>query len=991
LNCFPGGLESLKLFFFLKQYLMKRLLLLFFFCWCAVICCFAQGQVHPNRISPLPVAQINGEELKIDLGGSWQFNPKPEKDFYGNTVLPSNWQAIEVPGEWAMQGFTVEKNEWAGYLRQFQIPQSWIGKRIKLRCDGVYSEAEIFINGKSIASHLGGFTPFETDISKFVQPGQQSIIAVKVKNESIADSLASGSQYAVHPLGGITRKIALIALPTINFSELQVVTKFDSLYKNVILTASIGLRNEGNKSGNIRLLFELFKPRSTEKIFSKETAVEKISAATSITKSLDFLIDNPLKWDPEHPNLYLIKVKLLEGDAVLETSERTVGFRQIEVRGNRVLVNNQPVKLRGVCRHETSPLHGRSLRGNQWAEDIKIFREGNVNYIRTSHYPPPEEFINACDSLGMFVEVEAPFCWAERTNVPEQLFQPALVQQTLDMVNFFRSNPSVLIWSVGNESLKYKEYFKKTAQLVKELDPSRPRIFSQYTPDGDDGDLEIGNHHYPGPTGPEKYANSKRPIVFDEYCHLNTYNRSELVTDPGVRDAWGIGFSAMWEKMQATPSILGGALWAGIDDAFFLPDGRTVGYGSWGPIDGWRRQKPEYWHIKKAYSPVKIRVMGNWNNGVFNLIIENRLLFSNLNECAIRWKTGNDSGIISANAKPGITDTIGLKIARPPAPTDVLQIAVYDPRSVWIDEYVFQNLVPEVVLSNSTSIKKAQGWKYRKKDNMLTVQAGAFEIRLNSSDGAIVNISRKGKQILSNDARLMVLPLNSIVTNMQMTGDAEQFKPYTDNCHNRTIRKVQLDLGKKEFSVVVLDEYDEAKGKTIYRFRSDGNIKVSYRYQVKKEINPRQWGMVFTLPSSFTQLKWKRQGVWNYYPNDHIGRLQGTANAVTETRLSEVAGPSWKPTQPWFNDRNRLGSNDFRSTKMNIENASLSDNGSSAKILSNAEQHIRSWLDGNTVKMLVAKYSNIGGEPFFREHAQKMEKPLKPGDIIEDEIKIIIE
>ncbi|NNU34831.1 hypothetical protein HK413_13600 [Mucilaginibacter sp. S1162] len=139
--------------------------------------------------------------------------------------------------------------------------------------------------------------------------------------------------------------------------------------------------------------------------------------------------------------------------------------------------------------------------------------------------------------LGMFPEVEAPFCWAERGLVPPEYYQQVLVNQTLDMVEFFKSHASVLIWSMGNESKKFAEYFKHTADLVKLADPSRPRNFSQYEPMGDNGELEIGNHHYPGPEGPEKYKNAARPIIFDEYCHLNAYNRYELVTDPGLRDA----------------------------------------------------------------------------------------------------------------------------------------------------------------------------------------------------------------------------------------------------------------------------------------------------------------------------------------------------------------------------------------------------------------------------------------------------------------------
>lgn len=173
------------------------------------------------------------------------------------------------------------------------------------------------------------------------------------------------------------------------------------------------------------------------------------------------------------------------------------------------------------------------------------------------------------------------------------------------MVNLNRSHPSILMWSMGNESLKFKEYFKQASETVKQLDPSRPRIFSQWGPDADEGTLEITNHHYPGPEGPDKYRHYKRPVTFDEFCHLNAYNRLELAADPGLRNMWGKLLDAMWNDMYHSQGVLGGAIWVRIDDTFFLPGEKAVGYGTWGTIDGWRREKPEYWGMKRHIVPLK--------------------------------------------------------------------------------------------------------------------------------------------------------------------------------------------------------------------------------------------------------------------------------------------------------------------------------------------------------------------------------------------------
>lgn len=947
----------------------------------------ASDSLFINRISTVPVGKDG--QLIYNLGGEWLFNPTPANDFEKQTTWDASWKKIEVPGEWVMQGVKVAKNHWAGYVRSFSIPVDWHNKLIKLRCDGVYSQCEIFINGEKVAVHLGGFTPFEMDITKLLEAWQDAVIAIKVKNESVADSLASGSSYAAHPLGGITRKIQLIALPEVNIGQLQVLTSFDKNYENATLTAQMSIRNESLADCEITLLFELFSPVNKEKIFSQEMPLkENISRGARLDKKFDFTISNPLKWDSEHPHLYLLRTTLIRNGKAEEVVEKNIGFRQIEVRGNRVFVNNMPIKLRGVCRHEVMPLRGRSLTGSQWEEDVKILRDGNVNYIRTSHYPPAEEFVDACDRLGMFLEVEAPFCWADGTPVSQEQYIPALQTQTLDMVDFFRSHPSVLIWSVGNESMKYKEYFSKTAALVKQLDPSRPRNFSQGGPDGDNNELEIGNLHYPGPGGPEKYINVKRPMVFDEYCHLNAYNRFELVTDPGIRDAWGIGMAAMWEKMYATSAILGGALWAGIDDTFILPDSTAVGYGTWGVIDGWRRTKPEYWHMKKAYSPVRILQKGNWKNNGVEFIIENRHLFTDMKECRIVWKLGKQAGTINPAIAPGQKAVVTLTCKHPLA-TETLKLMVYDARNILVDEYSFKNIVPQII-SNRGNEKAANIslWKYEKKNDQIIGLTKNISIHINTITGKNLQIWQNKKEIWSGFAQLMVLPLNSEGNGIQMSEQKQPLSPFTATAQNRIIKKIETNTSTKVFTITIWDEYDEAKGYTMYHFNPDRTVQINYRYQMKQEINPRQWGLVFTLPVDFNTLSWKREGQWNDYPADHIGRLSGTAKAINSNPVSGTAGPFSQPDTAWLLDRNDLGSNDFRSTKMNIYEVALSDNVNTLKVTSNGEQHTRSWIDGDKIRLLIAGYSNMGAEGFFRSHAELMDKPLKKDDVIEDKIKI---
>lgn len=944
-----------------------------------------------KRLSPVPSATNNSADVKLDLNGSWFFNPAPQTGFENQTNINTSWKKIEVPGEWVMQGFNVEKNHWAGYARTFMVPANWNDKRVKLRCDGVYSESYVYINGKKVGYHLGGFTPFEFDITDFVKPNSSSIITVKVRNESIADSLASGSQYAVHPLGGISRKIYLMAVPDVNVSTFHVVTTFDTAYQNATLKTEVQLANDGKPNiKNFSLLFELLSPKTNEVVLSKKIDLNNdIAADNTLNKTFEFPITQPKKWDPEHPNLYTYKLTLNANNSS-ETVERKIGFKQVEIRGTKEYVNGMPIKLRGACRHETDPLRGRSLMGNEWVNDVLLFREENVNYIRTSHYPPPEEFIHACDSLGMFVEVEAPFCWADGTNVPDSLYKAAILDQTLDMINFFRSDVAVLDWSIANESqAAYNRYFHKSAALVKQVDPTRPRVYNQYGGEMDNHELELVNFHYPGPA-PSKFYHNDRPIVFNEYSHLNAYNRLELVTDPGLRDAWGIGFKNMWEGMYAAPDIVGGCIWAGIDDSFILPDGRVVGYGTWGPLDDWRRKKPEYWHVKKTYSPVKIELAGNYKNDSVQLVIENRMLFSNLNEANIKWHAGKFNGVFSPSIEERKKDTVAININGKLSSSDTLFMDVYDPRNVLIDQYAFEVVpkVEETVKQQKTGISI---FKYSQSENTIVAQNAGLKITVDKQTGNIEVIKSHFQKPMFQMGALMLLPLNPEGRGTQMTGEPQVFSPFTNTGTHRIVKKVEYNESPSAFTITVHDNYDEAWGYTTYEFSGGNNISIHYHYTVNKDINPRQWGIVVSLANDFNSISWKRKGIWNYYPHDHIGRLVGTAKAFSTAPISGPAGAVQKPTWPWSQDRNELGTNDFRSTKMNIFEGSLQNGRSSLQIISNGSQSMRAWKEDKQTKVLLAGYSNLGAERFFRGHAEKFDKPLKQGDVIEDTVDLTIE
>lgn len=946
----------------------------------------AAAETSVPRLSPLPESM---KEQKLSLNGEWFFHPSPESGFE-RTEDTKNWNRIRVPGEWVMQGFEVKKGETAGYLRTFTLPSSWEGQRIKLRCNAVYSDCKVFVNGKQAGSHLGGFTAFELDVTDLVTHGSTNRIALAVASESIADATSNGSFYAVHPLGGITRDIYLFALPEVNFSQFHVSTSFDDSYTDATVKAEITVANESaHPTDGLSVDFTLQDAQGkTVPLSASSFPVPAIADGQTGNVEASIPVPAPIKWDSEHPYLYTLTCRLKNRQETLSTTVRRVGFRQIEVRGNQVFVNNHPIKLRGVCRHEVMPLRGRSLENGIWRKDVELFRRGNVNYIRTSHYPPDEALLEACDELGMFVEVEAPFCWAHQADVPADKHYEVLVKQHLEMVNLNRSHPSVLMWSMGNESLKFKEYFQQAAEAVKQIDPTRPRIFSQWGPDADEGTLEITNHHYPGPEGPDKYRNHKRPVTFDEFCHLNAYNRLELAADPGLRNMWGTLLDAMWNNMYHSKGVLGGAIWVGIDDTFFLPGGKAVGYGTWGTIDGWRREKPEYWGMKKAYSPVKVALKGNMDaDGKVRLHIENRHLFSNLSECLITWETGGQKGTVHTDMAPQSEGEVEIILPETLRQARTLNLTVTGVRGFEIDRYSF-HILPET--GEGTAGKRPSGklsWKESAEE--FNIQAGKCRFAVNKRNG-LLSATRQGKTLLSQAPSLMVLPLNGEGEGIQMTGKDQTFTPFNPVCQNWVARSVQCIPGKEAIEVKVQGSYKEAEGTFRYRFHPDGQVTVDYRFTLLQDVSPRQTGLVFSIPSSYTHLAWKRKGYWNVYPENHIGALEGEAEAFNGTLpLSGLAGPSEEPSTAWSFDQTANGSNIFRSTKENIYSAELSnDEKERLSVRSDGTQHFRVWKDGNLMRFLVADYNNAGSDTFLVSHAQKGYRPLRKGDAIQGTVRL---
>ena len=528
------------------------------------------------RLSPRPLAVAGVAAPTLELNGVWDFCA-------ATACAAADWRSIVVPGEYTLQGVRVPAGAPVTYHTTFTTPADWAGLRVKLRAEGIYSNCAVLVNGAEVGGHLGGFTPFELDLTAALlpaTPGAANNLTIVVTGASLADTLASATQYATHDLGGITRRIALVALPPLSLADVHAVTRFqgDGTYARATLQLNISLANDGAAATAAPAVVAAQLSFAGARVAAGNVTLPAGLAGGGAVAflSLELDVEAPALWDPEHPRLHDLQLTL-SGDGggggggaqPAETVAMRIGFREVRIVDvNRVAINGRFIKARGTTRHEAHPLAGRSLwalepAGKQWERDILLLRDANINYIRTSHYPPAAELMAAADELGMLIELEMPFCWAS-SNAGEAAFNYTVQAQREAMVAN-RNFASVIFWSLGNESPWNVNFNRSLGEYLREIDSTRPFMF-----DGGEEQpvppLDILSVHYPSFDGPAQYANGSQPTLFGEYAHLNCYNRREIVTDPGVRDIWALGIEHMWELIWASPGVLGACYWAGIDE-----------------------------------------------------------------------------------------------------------------------------------------------------------------------------------------------------------------------------------------------------------------------------------------------------------------------------------------------------------------------------------------------------------------------------------------
>lgn len=554
---------------------------------------FEKNQTAPHaRIIPYSIKEtaLTLDPAKspfyLSLDGTWKFllaeHPREvPAGFWQPQFDTRTWHNIKVPSNWEMEGFghpkfrniamTIETkppfipdyhNPTGCYKRTFNLPNSWKGRQVMLRFEGVKSASIVWINGQEVGYNQGGFEPAEYNITPYLKPGRNDI-SVQVMRYSDGAFIENQDMWR---LSGIFRSVALIAKPKVHIHDYFVFTEFDNQYRDAIFNLELDVQNlSGQQTGKFRTEIELI-DKNGKQVWEKPLLQETGEIDINKTEKLKFSVPvtNPLQWSAEKPNLYTLLITLKEPTGkVSEIFAKRMGFRQTVIKDGAIWVNGQMVKFNGVNSHMHHPDHGQAVPIETLREDLLIMKRFNINLVRTSHYPPSPEYLDLADELGMYIVCEAGTeCHDNEylSELPE--WEAMFVDRGVKMVHRDRNHPSVVFWSAGNEAGEGQN-LKTLMETCRKIDVSRPYYMYGGNQDSIPFEDIIGPRYW-RPLELKNLAENKvygaddnRPSFQDEYL---------AATGNGLG-----GLDEYWDLIWKYPRLTGGAIWDWISPGVTTP------------------------------------------------------------------------------------------------------------------------------------------------------------------------------------------------------------------------------------------------------------------------------------------------------------------------------------------------------------------------------------------------------------------------------------
>jgi len=868
------------------------------------------------------------------LNGPWKFNcvRKPDdrpKDFYKPDFDVSKWAEIPVPSNWEMHGYdhaiylniryphptnppyiAHDYNPVGSYRREFTIPESWAGRQTFLHFDGVQSAFYVWINGQMVGYSEDSMTPAEFNVTPYLQKGKNTI-AVEVYRWSDGSYLEDQDFIR---LSGIQRNVCLFSTPSEHICDFFVRATLDDQYQDGVLMIrpKLALYQEGAQVKGWTVQAQLYDsdkkavlapPLSinVERILN-EPYPQRDNVRFALMQAT---VPNVKKWSDETPNLYTLVLTLHDASGkVVEAESCRVGFRKVEIKDGQFFVNGRSIRFFGVNRHEHDPDFARAVPLSRMIEDIKLMKSNNVNAVRTSHYPNDPRWYDLCDQYGIYLMDEANLethgVGGLLSNMP--VWHTAFLERAIRMVERDKNHPSVVWWSLGNESGCGPNHAAMAA-WIHDYDPTRPVHYEGAAGNPDYPYVDVISRMYERIPGIIRLAtnNDPRPVVLCEYMHAMGNS------DGNLRE--------YWEAIRAHKRLIGAFIWDWVDQGIRKksPDGKTFFWaygGDFGDVpndDNFccngltqpdRKPNPSLREVKKIYQRIHVTPV-DVLAGTFT--VENEYDFRSLDFVEGSWELVCDGATI----QEGKLATLSLA----PKQTQKLAIPLRKPDLKAGSEYWLkvtfalaadapwasrghvvawdQFEVPfEAPKAPTMALGQMSQVKLREEANAWIAGGEGFTVTVGKASGAIESLASRGTELV----RSPLIPnfWRAPIDNDDGNGMVKRLGVWRKAGAERKVQSVTGQQVAPQLVRITADTTlpvgEGTRHQVIYNVYGSGDIVVEVSMQPAGERVPElpRFGMQMAILGRYSTVAYLGRGPYENYWDRHTGSAVGLYRGSVE-------------------------------------------------------------------------------------------------------------
>ncbi len=847
----------------------------------------------------------------LSMEGTWKFcfvkdHQNAPKDFYALKYDDSKWVDFPVPGLFEINGYgdktyknmgyawcttfennppyIGETNNYTGsYRRTFDLPADWKGQEVFFHVGSATSNLFLWVNGRYVGYSEDAKVAAEFNITKYLKPGR-NLIAMQVMRWCDGSYLEDQDFWR---FTGIAREVYLYATPKVHIQDITI----GQDYADGKGLLDVDVKVAGGKADVEATLYD--------------------ADGNKVTEGLKATVENVKPWTAETPYLYMLELQLKQGNKVLEVVRKQVGFRHVEISGGQLLVNGQPILIKGADRHELDPDGGYVVSVERMIQDIRIMKQLNINAVRTCHYPDDPRWYDLCDEYGIYLTAESNLeshgmGYKEKTLAKNEAFAKMHIERQEGNVITYKNHPSIIVWSLGNEA-GYGPNFERAYDWVKAYDKTRPCQFEQAR---QNGKTDIFCPMYLGYEDCVKYAqgDNPRPLIQCEYAHA-------------MGNSMG-GFKEYWDIIRKYPKYQGGYIWDFVDQG--LRDKSAItgkeiftyggDYGRYpasdynfncnGIIAPDRRLNPHAYEVGYYYQNVWITEK-NLKEGQFEVYNEN--FFKSLDDLELVWTIRRHSGTIDVS---GIAPQQRKLITDAELKATVARVLEHHPDAEVLVNFEFRSREAQPLIDKGQVLARQQfciqPYQFPVlsddvKTPGITKEETVSYLKLTAA-GTTLTIGKWSGLIdyLDVDGKPMLLDRHSILP--------EFWRAPTDNDYGARFQERFAVWKSPEMKLKELDVEDNGAEATFELPAVKATLKLTYTLTAEGEVIIRQqldaddeakvapmfrYGMQLQMPQAYNSVKYYGRGPVENYCDRHDSEFLG----VYEAKVADEYFPYVRPQE----------------------------------------------------------------------------------------------